>query len=202
MPIKAIIYDIEIDILKIHYDPIILKIKKDLHLPVSRIKTLFFSHQFYFFTIGKINFESFIKTSFNELMLEKDYIAKLEKKYKKSLNYDLKKRENILSIGNLFNFDVYFSADIDDTIAASIIKKDSILNKLSFFSSKINSVKQEQLFFEKVHKSIGYEPHEIMVIDDNVDVLLTAKDMSFITLFYDGKRDFYQLLKIISENIE
>ncbi|MEJ5273724.1 MAG: hypothetical protein WH035_06305, partial [Spirochaetota bacterium] len=154
MSIKALVYDIEIDILKIHYDPLILKLKKDLHLTISKIKTLLFSQYFYFFTIGKINFESYIKTSFNEFVLEDSYIEKLEKKYKKSFNYYIERKQNIVIYEDLFDLDIYFSADIDNTIATVLIKKDPSLSKKTFFSSKFHAVKQEELFLDKLQKNI------------------------------------------------
>ncbi|MCR4421386.1 MAG: hypothetical protein GYA61_01070 [Spirochaetales bacterium] len=202
MPVKALIYDIEIDILKIHYDPIILKIKKDLHLSISKIKSLLFSPYFYFFTIGKINFETFIKTAFNEIILDSDYIEKLEKKYKRSFEYSTKKKEDILFYRDLLKIDIYFSADIDSTIANSIIKKDPSINKICYFSSKLNSVKQESLFFENLQKNLKLESSEILIVDDNIDVLLNAKNKGFLTLFYDGKRDFGELIKLVLENQE
>jgi hypothetical protein len=202
MPIKALIYDIEIDILKIHYDPLILKIKKDLHLSISKIKNLLFAPYFYFFTIGKINFETFIKTAFNELILDADYIEKLEKKYKKSFEYFIEKKENVLIYKDLLKIDIYFSADLDSTISSSIFKKDPSLHKICYFSSKLKAVKQESLYLESLQRNLSLEPSEILIIDDNIDVLLSAKDKGFLTLFYDGKRDFGKLLKLVSENLE
>lgn len=202
MSIKAIIYDIEIDILKIHYDPVLLKLKKDLHLSISKIKNLFFSSQFYFFTIGKLNFENFIKTSFNELMLDSSYISKIEKKYKKSFEYFSEKKNNLIILGNILNISIYFSADIDSSIANSLIKKDPSINKISFFSSKINAVKQENYFMENIINQLGLDSSNILIVDDNLDVLIAAKEFGFFTLFYDGKRDFYELLSIINQNID
>lgn len=200
MPIKAIIYDIEIDILKIHYDPIILKIKKDLHLSLSTIKNIFFSSQFYFFTIGKISFETFIETAFNDFMLDFSYISKLEKKYSKSFNYFQTKKDNLLVFQDLFKVNIYFSGDIDSTIASSLIKKDYSLNKITYFSSKLNALKQESHFVENLLSYIDYDISEILIIDDNLDVLLNAKEKGLMTLFYDGKRDLYELLKFIFMN--
>ncbi len=201
MPLKAIIYDIEINILKIHYDPIILKIKKDLNINLQKIKKLFFSPQFYFFTIGKVSFKSFIKTSFNELMLDDEYIIKLERKYKKSIEYRSEVKENIMAVSDLLGLKVYFSGDIDESIYSSVIKKDLSLSKISFFSCNMHSVKQESQFLEKLTNLLDFEENEILVVDDNLDVLLSAKDKSFLTLFYDGKRDFYSIIKMISENL-
>lgn len=202
MSIKAVIYDLEIDILKIHYDPIILKLKKDTHLSINKIRSLFFSPYFYFFTIGKLNFESFVRTSFDELMLENSYITKLENRYKKSFDYNIAKKENLIYICELFNLEIFFSADLDASISLSLIKKDPSLSKISFFSSRLKSAKQETYFLEKVLKEINLEPCHILIVDDNIEVLKNAKDKGFITLFYDGKRDFYQLLKLVFESYD
>lgn len=202
MSIKALVYDIEIDILKIHYDPMILKLKKDLHLTISKIKTLLFSQYFYFFTIGKINFESYIKTSFNELILEDSYIEKLEKKYKKSFNYNIERKQNIVIYEDLFDLNIYFSADIDNTISTALIKKDPSLSKKTFFSSKFHAVKQEELFLDKLQKNTDLDFNQILIVDDNIDVLLNAKNKGYLTLFYNGKSDFDKMLKLVIENQE
>ncbi len=200
MSIKAIVYDIEINILKVHYDPVILKIKKERKLSSIKIKNLFFSPQFYFFTIGKINFETFIKTIFNEFIFDSNFINKLENKYKKSIEYRKEIKENILKICSEFDLFLYFSADIDYLIYTSIIKKDPQLTSSSFFSFKINSIKQENPFLEYIKSTLSLETNQILIVDDNINVLLKAKNFGYLTLFYDGERDFKTLLKLVLKN--
>ncbi|HPC38617.1 MAG TPA: hypothetical protein PLF21_04820, partial [Exilispira sp.] len=130
------------------------------------------------------------------------YIEKLEKKYKKSFNYNIERKHNIVIYEDLFDLNIYFSGDLDSTIASTLFKKDPSLSKKSFFSSKFHAVKQEELFLDKLQKNIDLDFNEILIVDDNIDVLLNAKNKGYLTLFYDGKSNFDKMLKLIIENQE
>lgn len=196
--LRAIIYDLEIDLLKMSLDPILLELKKDLHLPLNEIKRRFFIPNYYFFMINKINFESLILSSFNDYELTMQYIKTLKKQYISSIKLDMKKKDALVNSLQNLEFEIYFSGSIDALTVEQLCRVAPEFEKRSFFSSDLGCAKPDFLFYETIINSLNYDAEEILIVDDNLEALNSAKSIGFYTLFYDGK---YDLKGMILNNI-
>ncbi|VVB75788.1 Phosphoglycolate phosphatase [uncultured archaeon] len=61
--------------------------------------------------------------------------------------------------------------------------------KRIFVSFEMKAAKPDKKFFEIMLKETGYSPSECVFVDDSKTNLLTAKEMGFVTIWFNNKDD-------------
>jgi len=201
MLIKRIIIDLDYPFIDYKWDEFIEFLKHISSLSLKDIYYSVFNEYYYFYLIGKYDFKKYTKCIYRLLNIKERF----ENIYEKIINY----YENVLIINKdkiyeFINFCKSKNIKFTFVLNAGQIHYNKFIRSMPEFknidilipSCKSNTTPSEYLFYHNLNKifNISDNFEKILFIDNNIDNLITAKEMGFITLFFDPETDLCKLI--------
>lgn len=205
MLIKRIIIDLDYPFIDYDWNDFLNYIQSISNFHEKDIKDSVFNEYYYYYLIGKYDFKKYIEYVCVLLNI-KDKFEKIDESlysfYKNSIIINKEKIVNFIKYCKNKKINFSFAINIGEVHYKKLISLVPDFERIDLLipSFKMNTTTSDYLFFHNLKNicNIRENPEEILFIDNNVDNLITAKELGFITLFFDPDID---ICNIISNHV-